>query len=182
MLNPTDKLPSVRRGDELRTLALRGVVAQSLKAGRQPLLRGFPQERLQAVLADLLPGETLAAGLGVRTPDDGADEFADLLDLLLEYLALPDEAGTCLCHAIATAAMGANHLWQDMGLPSRGTLSDLLRENFPGLAAKNIGDMKWKKFFYRQLCERAGLSICKAPHCTECCDRPLCFASEEGSG
>jgi hypothetical protein len=64
MPNPTDKLPSVRRGDELRALALRGVVGQSLKAGRQPLIRGLPQERLQAVLADLFPGETLAAAPG----------------------------------------------------------------------------------------------------------------------
>ncbi|MBO3707265.1 MAG: nitrogen fixation protein NifQ [Candidatus Accumulibacter sp.] len=181
MPNPTDKLPSVRRGDELRALALRGVVGQSLKAGRQPLIRGLPQERLQAVLADLFPGETLAAAPGVRTPDDGGDEFADLLDLLLEHLALPDEAGTCLCHAIATAAMGANHLWQDMGLPDRRALSELLRDNFPVLAARNIGDMKWKKFYYRQLCERAGVPICRAPHCGECCDRVLCFGPEEGS-
>jgi nitrogen fixation protein NifQ len=40
--------------------------------------------------------------------------------------------------------------------------------------------MKWKKFFYRQLCERAGVPICKSPHCAECCDRALCFGPEEG--
>ena len=182
MRNPTDKLPCVRRGEELRTLALRGVVGQSLKAGRQPLIRGFPDERLEAVLTDLFPGKRFTAAPGVRTPDDGGDEFADLLDLLLEHLALPDESGICLCHAVAMAAMGENHLWQDMGLPDRRALSQLLRDNFPVLAAKNIGDMKWKKFFYRQLCERAGVPICKAPHCAECCDRVLCFGPEEGSG
>jgi len=183
MLNPTDKLPSMRLGEDLCALALRGVIGQALKAGRQPLIRGLPEERLQAVLATLaipFPGARFAADPGAWTPDDDGDEFADLLDLLLENLALPDESGICLCHAIATAAMGADHLWQDMGLPSRAVLSDLLREHFPVLAAKNVGDMKWKKFFYRQLCERAGVPICKAPHCAECCDRALCFGPEEG--
>lgn len=183
MLNPTDKLPSMRLGEDLCALALRGVIGQALKAGRQPLIRGLPEERLQAVLATLaipFPGAGFAADTGAWTPDDDGDEFADLLDLLLENLALPDESGICLCHAIATAAMGADHLWQDMGLPSRTVLSDLLREHFPVLAAKNVGDMKWKKFFYRQLCERAGVPICKAPHCAECCDRALCFGPEEG--
>ncbi len=181
MLDPTDKLPSVRLGEDRRTLALLGVVGEALKAGRQPLIRGLPEERLQALLATLFPGARFAAAPGVGIPDDG-DEFADLVDLLLEYLALPDESGICLCHAIATAAMGANHLWQDMGLPDRRALSELLCENFPVLAAKNIGDMRWKKFFYRQLCERAGVPICKAPHCAECCDRSLCFDPEEDSG
>ncbi|EXI73688.1 MAG TPA: nitrogen fixation protein NifQ [Candidatus Accumulibacter phosphatis] len=181
MLDPTDKLPRMRLGEDQRTLALLGVVGQSLKAGRWPLIRGFPEERLQALLAALCPGTRFAVAPGVWTPDDDGDEFADLLDLLLEHLALPDESGICLCHAIATAAMGANHLWQDMGLPGRKALSDLLCENFPVLAAKNVGDMKWKKFFYRQLCERAGAPICKAPHCAECCDRALCFGPEEGS-
>jgi NifQ len=37
-----------------------------------------------------------------------------------------------------------------------------LQTHFPTLAAKTIGDMKWKKFFYRQLCERAGIPICKS--------------------
>ncbi|HNC53721.1 MAG TPA: nitrogen fixation protein NifQ [Accumulibacter sp.] len=182
MVDPTDKLPSVRLGEDQRTLALLGVVGRSREAGRRPLIRSFPDERLQALLATLCPGNRFAAADGLWTPDDDGDEFVDLLDLLLEHLALPDESGICLCHAIATAAMGANHLWQDMGLPDRKALSDLLCANFPVLAAKNVGDMKWKKFFYRQLCERAGVPICKAPHCAECCDRALCFDSEEDSG
>jgi nitrogen fixation protein NifQ len=56
----------------------------------------------------------------------------------------------------------------------------LLNENFPGLAAKNVGDMKWKKFFYRQLCERAEIPICKSPNCAICTDYDVCFAVEDG--
>jgi nitrogen fixation protein NifQ len=75
--------------------------------------------------------------------------------------------------------MGENHLWQDMGLPSRKVLSQLMTTYFPALAAKNTGDMKWKKFFYRQLCERANVPICKSPHCADCCDYPVCFGGED---
>ena len=49
---------------------------------------------------------------------------------------------------------------------------------FPGLARKNVQDMKWKKFLYRQLCEREQLLICKSPTCAECSDYDLCFGAE----
>jgi nitrogen fixation protein NifQ len=180
MLHLTDRLLTVPHGADLRALAIAGVVGKSLAAGRRPLIRGVADERLQALLAAPGVDGTFVAGANAPDADTGGDEFADLLELLRENLALPDEFGACLCYAIASAAMGENHLWQDMGLPDREALSALLRENFPELAAKNIGNMKWKKFFYRQLCERAGVPICKSPHCAECCDRALCFGPEEG--
>jgi nitrogen fixation protein NifQ len=107
------------------------------------------------------------------------DEYDEIVDLLLEHRANPSESSELLCHTIAGAAMGNNHLWQDMGFTSRKELSVLMLENFPALVAKNIGDMKWKKFFYRQLCERAEVPICKSPHCAECCDYAICFGPEE---
>jgi nitrogen fixation protein NifQ len=39
--------------------------------------------------------------------------------------------------------------------------------------------MKWKKFFYKQLCLREGLTLCKAPSCDVCSDYALCFGAEE---
>ncbi|MCK7499364.1 MAG: nitrogen fixation protein NifQ [Comamonadaceae bacterium] len=30
--------------------------------------------------------------------------------------------------------------------------------------------MKWKKFLYKQLCEREEILVCKAPSCAVCCD------------
>jgi nitrogen fixation protein NifQ len=44
--------------------------------------------------------------------------------------------------------------------------------------------MKWKKFFYRQLCLREEILICKSPTCADCCDQAKCFGPEvpeEGS-
>ncbi len=109
------------------------------------------------------------------------DEVQDLVALLAEH-AHPRHAGSAECqemaHTVATACLGDNHLWQDMQLGSRAELSALMRHWFPTLVAKNHGDMKWKKFLYKQLCEREELFICKAPSCAVCCDRGLCFGPE----
>lgn len=164
-----------RRAAEPATLAFAGVIAIGLRRGRRPLIYGLAEAAFRRVLDAHFDGLTLINGGDAPA----GDEFADLLDLLLEFRARPDEQGTWLAHAVATAAMGENHLWQDMGLPNRAVLSQLMREHFPALAAKNVGDMKWKKFFYRQLCERAEVPICKSPHCAECCDYGICFGGED---
>jgi len=109
------------------------------------------------------------------------DEFPDLLQLLLDHRAVADEHHRDIAHLVATACMGGDHLWQDLGLPDRKALSALLNTHFPALAAKNTGDMKWKKFFYKQLCEREGINACRAPSCAACCDYAKCFGAEEGS-
>ena len=100
---------------------------------------------------------------------------------LREHMALP--AGTsdereAVAHAIACACLGNNHLWQDLALPSRAELSALIATWFPTLAALNHQNMKWKKFFYKQLCLRHELFICRAPSCAVCADQALCFGPE----
>lgn len=107
------------------------------------------------------------------------DEFDDLVELLTDYCCDDSQEMRDLILFIANACMGNNHLWQDMGLSDRATLTDLMRTNFPGLFAKNTGNMKWKKFFYKQLCERAEIFICKSPSCGVCIDYDKCFGSEE---
>lgn len=57
----------------------------------------------------------------------------------------------------------------------------MLGEYFTPLAQRNISDMRWKKFFYKQLCERADIKLCKAPSCAECVDYDLCFGPEDGA-
>lgn len=118
----------------------------------------------------------LEAAGGAASPDNG--EFDDLLALLLDHRTVDSAEARELAYAIARACMGANHLWQDMGLADRGVLSGLMTQHFTSLARRNTGDMKWKKFFYRQLCERAGLVICRSPSCGACADYPQCFGPE----
>lgn len=110
------------------------------------------------------------------------DEVLDVQALLLAHAdAAAGEPADIerVALTVAVACLGDNHLWQDLQLGSRAELSALMRRWFPALVAKNAADMKWKKFFYRQLCEQAEILICKAPSCAVCTDRPRCFGPED---
>ncbi len=122
-----------------------------------------------------IPAETVGDG-----PDPDQWEEPDLRQLLLDHRArgAPEEAW--LAAIVARRSLGANHLWQDLGLFNRGELNTLMDRHFPGLKARNDADMKWKKFFYRQLCERDGVVLCKAPNCDVCGDVADCFGPEAG--
>jgi len=173
-----DLLRRSRFPNDLRTMAFAGVIAQALATSRRPLIRGMSEDAFQRLLRSCFPGIWLWNGQDVEEKNDGVDEFDDLLGLLLDSRAHASEANAWLSCCIASAAMNERHLWQDMGLPNREQLSRLLGEYFPALAAANVGDMKWKKFFYRQLCQRAGLMLCKSPHCADCTDYRVCFGPE----
>lgn len=171
---------SISFSDEQETslewLVLRSVISASLRAGDlSPPIRGLAPEALGRLCEACLPGLPIEVAPGPAR----FDEFEELFELLFDHASPRDEMGRWLAAAIATAAQRENHLWQDMGLPSRGELSAILTRRFAALAARNVHDMKWKKFFYRQLCQRAGVPICKSPNCLTCVDRPICFGPEE---
>ena len=81
---------------------------------------------------------------------------------------------------IARRAQRPNHLWQDLGLGARTELSTLMTRHFAPLARRNSQDMKWKKFFSRQLCTEGVAPVCTAPSCGECDDFQSCFGDEQG--
>lgn len=167
------------------SIALAGVLAVSWAErgfGYLPLY-GLDMLQTRRLLATHFPGAELHLpcawdALGSPAAFEEALELSDLVDMLVEHRTVEDEDSTWLAHAIATACLGEDHLWQDMNLPSRLVLSDLLYGFFNGIAVRNRQDMKWKKFLYKQLCERAEIRICKAPSCGVCVDYKLCFGSE----
>jgi nitrogen fixation protein NifQ len=109
---------------------------------------------------------------------DWSGEYRDLLALLHQHRSDDSDETLCMVQAIARACEGDNHLWEDMGLPDRDTLSRLVRRHFTTLYYKNSANMRWKKFFYRQLCDRAEARVCKAPSCGLCRDYAQCFGAE----
>ena len=83
-----------------------------------------------------------------------------------------------LAAMVARRSLQSGHLWQDLGLRERSDLSRFLIRHFGPIAALNIRDMKWKKFFYRQMCEAEGMVVCKSPVCDDCDDFKVCFEKE----
>jgi nitrogen fixation protein NifQ len=108
------------------------------------------------------------------------DEVAMVRDLLLAHCSTEGDVGRWLAAMIARRVMEPNHLWEDLGLRDRSELTRLLARHFAPIAARNTNNMRWKRFFYRALCEAEGLVMCKSPVCTCCSDFSLCFGDENG--
>lgn len=109
------------------------------------------------------------------------DEEEDQVRQLLERFRSDATEETSWIAAIVTKrSMSPRHLWQDLGLATRDELGRLMAERFPGLAERNSNHMKWKKFFYRSLCEMEGFVLCSSPSCRECSDFHDCFGDESG--
>ncbi len=108
------------------------------------------------------------------------DEAEQLLQLLQMHRVDDSQESFWLARMMTARAMRPNHLWQDLGLNDRAELNRLMRCVFPTLAARNVANMKWKKFFYRMLCEMEGFTLCTAPSCQQCDDFDRCFGAEDG--
>jgi nitrogen fixation protein NifQ len=109
---------------------------------------------------------------------DRLEEVDELEGLMLDDRAGESASEVLMAHIVAVGCAAPDHLWHDLGLWSRDDLTALMRRNFPALAARNVTDMKWKRFLYKQLCEVEGIYSCRAPSCELCTDYHVCFGSE----
>lgn len=162
--------------DPLRPVLASLLAGRSLNQGVLSSTLGLPEQAFQALWSDYFPGTPLHLQNGAG---EDIAELEDLLNLLVEYRAGLQESEVWLAQIVAYSCCGRNHLWQDLGLANRGELTTLMTVAFPGLAALNSGDMKWKKFIYRHYCSREGIYVCPAPTCGECADFNKCFSPEE---
>jgi nitrogen fixation protein NifQ len=157
------------------------VAAWCAGEGVLPDYLGLEPGRFAALMKRFFPGCGIggSAVSGSRIDFSRMSEKDDLVKLLKTH-ANPEVAEIdAIIGVVVAACLGNDHLWQDLGLWSRPELTAMLRYNFPQLAAKNVHDMKWKKFLYKQLCEAEGLFLCRAPSCEVCSDYRKCFGPEE---
>ncbi len=155
------------------------ISSQVAGIGALPPGLGLSPAEFSALLEKHFPGYRMDVDFETSVPDPRAIERDDVLALLVEHRACIDESERWMAEIVTAACMANDHLWQDLGLRSRDDLSQLMRLNFPALSARNVHDMKWKKFLYKQLCEREGINACRAPSCEYCADYARCFGPEE---
>ncbi|MGY5449540.1 nitrogen fixation protein NifQ [Agarivorans sp. MS3-6] len=115
------------------------------------------------------------AAVFAEVSDLRAQERNELIALLMQYANDEEPYAVQMAVIIASASLSQIHLWRSLGLSNRAELSELIRHNFPKLHAMNTKNMRWKRFFYRQLCEQGGDYICRAPSCVECSSYAECF-------
>lgn len=155
------------------------IASQEAGIGALPPGLGLSVEAFSQLLASHFPGADLELPTVSGIADERDLERVDVLTLLLQHRAQRHLSEIWLAEIVTAACMANDHLWQDLGLWSRDWLSQLMSQNFPALAAKNVHDMKWKKFLYKQLCEQEGINACRAPSCEYCTDYLTCFGPED---
>lgn len=142
---------------------------------------GLSGEALRSMIATYLPkAADLLEPVCLDSPTPIRDEEQSLRRLLLRSRSTPAPLSSVFSIIIARRATRPNHLWQDLGLASRGDLSKLMQRHFAPLALRNHQDMKWKKFFYRLICQEEDSPMCLAPCCSDCSDFDGCFGEESG--
>jgi nitrogen fixation protein NifQ len=72
---------------------------------------------------------------------------------------------------IAQKSIMPNHLYEDLGLPSRTEMNRLMTKHFKPLADIKPADIRWKKFLFDTIGE-------VAPACKDCYDQTNCFGCE----
>lgn len=142
---------------------------------------GIAGGELRRMIAKYFPdAEILLEGLGLDQETPIGEEEQSLRRLLLRSRSTPGPLSLVFSIIMARRATRPNHLWQDLGFAHRGDLSRLMLRHFTPLAHRNKQDMKWKKFFYRLICQEEDSRVCLAPSCSECKDFDGCFGNESG--
>lgn len=167
-------------GTELGDLVARMLASQVSGGGDMPRWLGLSYPEFSAMMQQLYPGVNIEQFDHYGTPLDIArgDEHDELRQLFLSHSEADPRTSEWVADILVAGCMGGDHLWQDLGLWSRKDLTALIRSAFAPLAVKNVHDMKWKKFFYKQLCIQEGIYTCRAPSCQVCADYANCFGPE----
>lgn len=141
---------------------------------------GLDRQTIGEILDTMFPGafELDAICPPGATRGDDAIEEPDFRDLLYRHRTAGTPIEDWLVSIIVRRCQAGDHMWRSIGLFSRKELTQAMHRYFGPLASKNVRDMKWKKFIYRQMCEEEGLSICKAPVCDVCPDLQACLEED----
>lgn len=156
-------------------------------AGRDPyetaLALGLEREELATLQQHFFPewDTDIGSTLLVPATETFPEINTDVRDLLRSHATPLDNSppiSLWLSKILAARAALPGHLWIAMGLFERPQLSAAIRRHLPSVYAANDKNMRWKRFFFKQVCDMNGGTLCKAPNCGECSDYALCFADE----
>ncbi|WP_370675638.1 nitrogen fixation protein NifQ [Pleomorphomonas sp. PLEO] len=177
-------LPARDEAEAFDSHVLAAILASALTEAEAPGVRcadglGLSPTEISRLISRRFP-RYASVGLDGLAPSAPLEEEMLLADLLLAHRSGPEPVSAWLAVLIARRAMRPDHLWQDLGLNDRGELNRLLARHFRTLHAGNTHNMRWKKYFYRVLCEAEGFSLCAAPSCAVCSDFTDCFGAEDG--
>jgi nitrogen fixation protein NifQ len=178
--DPADAATEDDAGFDRHVLASILAVA-AMEGGAIAERAGLANHDLVKLIEEQFPAATdAAASWCAQTEKPEDEETAMVRDLLLANRSTESDISRWLSAMVARRAVEPNHLWEDLGLRDRDELTRLLDRHFGPIACKNTKNMKWKRFFYRSMCEDDGFVMCSTPVCTQCADFNRCYGDESG--
>ncbi|MGA7814721.1 nitrogen fixation protein NifQ [Caballeronia sp.] len=151
---------------------------------RELLLLGLSRKELEAVVERHFPHALDDVDPPIAVLLSPHSEF---VSELRELLLLHDVTATtcaadahCLATIISTACLRPDHLWRDLGLTGRDDVTDILQRHYPDLVARNVQQMRWKKFLAQEVALASGRVITHAPGCPGCEDFAYCYPGDVG--
>ncbi|MHB1398136.1 MAG: nitrogen fixation protein NifQ [Trichloromonadaceae bacterium] len=142
---------------------------------------GISDTELTELRATYFPAAALTPSAANHTAPAPMNE--EVLELLLSHVPQDNQGNAhppalWLAKILAARAAHPGHLWVAMGLFERPQLTAAIRRHLPSLAAANHQGMRWKRYLFKEICNRNGGLLCKTPNCGVCSDYALCFATD----
>ncbi|SAL56012.1 hydrogenase [Caballeronia peredens] len=142
------------------------------------LLLGLGGRELDALAGRHFPGAKFGRAPGALVPDAHRVFVRDLHGLLMWHdrtAARHREDAHCLATIIAAASLRPDHLWRDLGLAGRDDVTEMLSRHYPDLVARNVANLRWKKFLAQEVALAQGVAPTCAPGCPGCEDYGFCY-------
>ncbi|SAK52566.1 hydrogenase [Caballeronia fortuita] len=163
--------------DASDTVLFARLIGARVESRDLPLL-GLNADALSALEARHFPGAQVGRPSVTMLWPAHTPFVRDLRGLLMWH----DRAATrhrqdalCLATIICAASLRPDHLWRDLGLSSRDDVTDMLVRHYPQLVARNVTNMRWKKFLAMEVARARGVPPMPAPGCPGCEDFGVCY-------
>ena len=171
--------PGVAAEDRHLFACLLAVASQEASSAATAL--GLAEIELSELRAAHFPAAALSTSAADPTAPLRMNE--EVLELLLAHVPQNDQGkphppALWLAKILAARAPHSGHLWVAMGLFERSQLTAAIRRHLPSLAAANHQGMRWKRYLFKELCNRKGGLLCKSPNCGVCSDYAFCFGAD----
>ena len=178
-MNPTARalLAHAAHPDAPDTVLFARLIGARIESGDLILL-GLDGEDLSALIVRHFPGATLDRPPVAMLWSHHQEFVSDLHKLLMWHDRTPAhhlQAAHCLAAIIAAASLRPDHLWRDLGLSGRDDVTDMLERHYPALIARNVTNMRWKKFLAQEVAHARDVEPTCAPGCPGCEDYGFCY-------
>jgi nitrogen fixation protein NifQ len=159
------------------TMLFARLIGARIEKNETPLL-GLDAAEFAALMHRHFPGAAFPAPAEAPRFAPHQGFVRDLHALLMWHdrtAARHPEDAHCLATIIAAASLRPDHLWRDLGLASREDVTAMLDRHYPDLIARNVANLRWKKFFAQQVAHANGTMPTCAPGCPGCEDYTFCY-------